>query len=439
MPEMYHDHIPDIPLGSSDEADVYGAPDYNDETIAAEHDMLSDERPEAVELQDVSGTVPATVPIFRGLPDVGMHPTTFHERHYIIGGAAPIEGEHPDPAVREAVAGERRRILKNRDRFHTLVEASPNLNGRYEAELHEVRAQVAADFSEQAAGQRITLLAPEQYQQVTDACYIRGSWTGLRIFDHTIIAVDEGQVAMFGSRPLRKTALHEMAHGTDPTDGWAITTRPRSEGSRTSDDLFVGDYILTPGAEIGLLRPDPDMPTDIDFSNGFLEEATVESYAVKAEETLHPEWSQQYYDSVLKDVALMPGDPRVTYSSRKTPILHPQTGTVAIPWKYLMGVHSTPQTTLLHRSTAAMAAYGIQLLEKYALPGLHQELLDSRTNQALRPAVRERINSAEGRSGRTPLYDRLSWLTYDSHDFSRGTRWIIKALGIQHEPVDSSF
>jgi len=431
VPEINNGDLPRFPTDLSEGVEMLPQDVYDDDTVAADADMLSTDKPSfsgALEPHEEVYALQA-VP-FPGLPDVRAR-TTVEERHYTADGL--IEGPHPDRAVREAVDAERQRKMQDYDRVNDYLDKAPNLNSRYGAVIDEARAHIGADFGPEAADQSVTILSPEAAAEVF-AGY--GMGDGKRFFGRTVVRAEPQAAAFFGDRVVGRILLHEMAHGTDPNDTWVVTARPGGDDRRLAPyETVVGNYVVGTVQELGLRRPDPDVPPRKDFLNIYLEEGLVEAYAVAKQDAADPEWQDRLSHLLLKDVSMSHGDIPVTYANAGVPLVDPRSGTLAMPMKYLSGLYQDRTGISLARAMSVPAAYGLQLLEEYRLPGLQEVLFNSRINPARRPFVRACFNSIDDRPQLPPLYDRLSQLGYTSQNFTLGTLMIIDALGIGSEPV----
>jgi hypothetical protein len=368
------------------------------------------------------------------LSDVGIPPTVT-QTHYIDGMAH--EGDHPNRVVREAINAGVGRFAVSYDRFNELLDAVPNLNSQYEPEMSRIRVEVAADFGQETADLPVAFLAPEQYEQVFhESGTAGGEAAGTFRHGRVLICVEPEIVERYGSRPLKRTLSHEYSHGSALTNDWAITSRPARPGDEFNPMITIIDgYAIQTRPNLGLSALDGDITADEDFIGTFLEEGAAENYALLKEQSRDPEWARAHDGLRAQNLSLdMDHQAIVSYANCAVRLVHPSNGTVTLPWRYAVGTFRGDNGLIIAHKMNALPAYGIHLLEKYRLPGLHAQLMASRTDSALRPLMRERINSVST-DAENPLYQQLTRLHYTPTDLLKGLKIIIKTLGIENEPV----
>ncbi len=354
------------------------------------------------------------------------------QRHYIDG--ALYEGDYPDPGVREAVASKRTEIHALRNRFHEALDGVPDRSGRHEEAIHWMRNEAAADLGARALDLPVSVLAPEHFTQVRRAIGL-GKAAGMYRHGRIVVCSDPEIQKHYGDRPLMKTLAHEFAHGAYEGDDWSVLTLPLQPHQRLRpDDIVTGGRIVRIVQTLGLCAPDPDMPWDPAFSNAFLEEGAVESYALEKRDAYLPPLNidgQVMYDAPLDSERTV----HTHYANAGLRLTDPHTGTLCLPWKYAASTALRKDgriTTLT--SGVTLAAFGIDLLEAYRMPGLRAELLASRNDPAQRVRIRDRIDRVYD-GDETSFYTRLSRVQYIVQDLMAGVRMVVKALDIEDEPM----
>jgi len=410
------------PIEADYTPDTYGAEGSIDDPVVADADMLPDR-----DYADNSIEYGPTVTVAERPSESSGRLRQIH----LIDGEM-YEGEHPDPQVQEAIRDQFQFLEDEYDKLHDLLSRLPNHNADVEDEIATAQAEIAEMFGSRAAVRPVTLVSHEAYAQVTAVIHGNPMVGGRYVHGEALVVVDNSEMdpALFGRRPIDITIRHELAHGVDPEPGWVVQTRPVGSHAPGTRDVVVNGHLVQIKPITGMHRPDSDMPLDKLYRGVFFEEGAADAFAYEKTHTNNPLWAARADN--LTTTAFKHAL-RVT-NDRNTPIVDPHTGSIAIPWKYVLGASVNADRTRCIRSvysSSVMAAYSLDLLDRCALPDIQQQIADSKVDQSLRPLVRRRINSVAV-DGEQPLYTSLSRLGLGSKQFEFGARLIIRALGIEN-------
>ncbi len=349
-------------------------------------------------------------------------PWKMKQIHYI--GSMVCEGEHPDPAAREALDRHRRAIAKELGEIDEALEAAETHNDDYASELSHVRQVLTRDFGERVGAAPMYILGEDDFSKI-DGSKIRGLDKAGRI----IVCEYTNRRMLFGKRPVVSTLLHEGAH------------------ERAGDRRMLSTSYTEPGIHLpwrGVIKYDTRHAAvnelthlEVDPKHGFVkrgayfEEGFVESYAIRAT------------NEILGSIAVICPPFTFTLASDGKNLVGFSDGVTAspphydkgndclyVPWRYAYAVGADEDRNIfINPQDTPIAAYGIDLLDTQ-LPGLYSEMARSHTDPALREYIKERVDGIE-----KGLHKRLASLPYSYTGLREGTKIIVERLGIADQPV----
>jgi len=446
MPDFTYDLGPlesDLPVSDTTETseDFY---DYDPEGVAADADMLSDgnyETPddELADNPDDYDTPPEHVSHFTTEPRTDVpplesrrpQPETLVQSHRI--GEKVIVGEHPDKRIARHIGELAAGWAEKQERLTEALAEMPNQNGVYGAALEKL---AAIGHDHYGIDPPMTILTREQVaavaHRIDDPDFVRFQGGG-NDRGHIIIVAEDESLAAYGPDYLVSIGMHELGHARTPSYHAVETVKVDSD----DDQIFmphdavkgqwgrqykVGDIkttgIMTPAGIFSPFKRVEGLLWDEGRVDGRrVRTQQQEGLAVQGPNTKAEHVHLDQYTTVT-----------MTAEGIGTPLISPDTHEVAVPWRYALALQmNNNQPRLMFLPAAGMAAYAVDLLEKYALPGITEQLDSAALTQdpVAAKQVKDRINSVNGE-----LYDRLAGSSHTYRAFMNGLRHVIHVLEI---------
>jgi hypothetical protein len=350
---------------------------------------------------------------------------SYRQVHYLDGHV--VIGEHPDEHVVEYVDA-RIQELQTKDAreldFFTAMPHYPDAGNGHHANAVDV---LRADFGQKVTNTPIAIISGEDYQQYNNL-FTNGEKPAVDGFysaGHITLVDRPKEVERFGELHSTLVLLHEGAHSSMTDEEYVVSARPL-----TNHDTKITKNEQTIGHCISVLR--------IGGFKGF-------NPSVHPSKLLGVLWEESFAGSYTyrrKDEVGVPttfdapsrrlywGDQGPKYAivfADSGPYYDRTNKALNIPWQYAKGFHrfdgkGIPKTVALNAST--YGAFALDILDS-KLPGLFDEMMQSRREPALKSHIEARIDSiAPG------LYRDLSLSRWDIPNAERALIKVIKALHI---------
>jgi hypothetical protein len=337
----------------------------------------------------------------------------FTIEHIYENGGTPVADDHLDGTLQRYM--QKRVLLRaQQEEIIDSILTNPACRDNRDREIYAaVNTQLAADFGPEVGSAPITLLTEAGVKQMHEKLPIQQKYEGANILGRMVIfsREDDPYYAML-------TGLHEGAH-------FAASDKK---------ELIMPFHISKAEHATGMMEKRAGWQWLWTHSNGFTgfppnagvlwEEGFATSYALRRLEALGLT-PHQYGNLQAERVSARLADLRFVddmsdaYYDAGERIVH-------VPWKYArLFPNQANGWTAIGVSEDKLTAYAIDLLDE-RLPGLFDEMMQSRGDPDMKNFVRERINSIGSRQA----YDNLAGGRYNLDDAVLGLIHIMRCLGL---------